>query len=398
MERTQLYYRYNPWWDGNFSLDGIIERPKLLSNTVKLLDSKDIILLTGLRRVGKTTLMRMLISYLIVKVEIASKYIFYLSMDDYSLKDKTLAEIIDEYRKIHKIKFAEKIYLFLDEITALRDYEIQLKNFYDTQNVKIIASSSSASILRERKAHMTGRHRFIEVPPLDFEEYLFFKDISIKPADRGLLESYFEDYMKTGGMPEHVLTGEIEYLKNLVDDIIYKDIAAVNGIKNLRLLKDFFLILMERAGKPLSINKMARILDISPDTSKRYLSLFENTFLINLIPKSGKLNVRLKSQKKLYVADLGIRVLFTGYRDIGSLFENYVYNLVKKQNPEYLVEDGIEIDFLTEEKILIEVKYNDSLRPEQQKLFDSFPAKEKIIIGNVYDLEKLNKIFRRNHT
>ncbi len=282
MKISQLYYRYNPWWDTNYILNEIIERPKLLEDTKVLLDTKDIILLTGLRRVGKTTLMRMLISHLIQDLKIESKYIFYISMDDYNLKDKSLESIIDEFRKIHKIKFAEKIYLFLDEITGLKDYEIQLKNCYDIQNAKIFASSSSASILRKGKAHITGRSRFIEVPPLDFQEYLLFKNITLKEVDKVLLESYFEDYMKTGGMPEYVLTGNIEYLKNLVDDIIYKDIAAVNGIKNLRSLKDFFLLLMERAGKQISINKIARILDISPDTSRRYLSLFEDTFLIYL--------------------------------------------------------------------------------------------------------------------
>ncbi len=84
--------------------------------------------------------------------------------------------------------------------------------------------------------------------------------------------------------------------------------------------------------------------------------------------------------------------MFTGYRDIGSLFENYIYNLIKQEKPTYLLEDGIEIDFLTENNVLIEAKYNDSLRVKQQKLFDSFKASKKLTIKNVYDLDKLNDI------
>ncbi|MDL1963833.1 MAG: DUF4143 domain-containing protein [Deltaproteobacteria bacterium] len=80
---------------------------------------------------------------------------------------------------------------------------------------------------------------------------------------------------------------------------------------------------MERSGKQLSINKIGKILNISPDTSKRYLSYFESTYLIHLLPRWGKTNQKLLSPKKIYASDLGIKYLFMGERDLGSYFENY---------------------------------------------------------------------------
>jgi len=165
----------------------------------------------------------------------------------------------------------------------------------------------------------------------------------------------------------------------------------VHGIKNLGVLKDFFMLLMERAGKSVSINKMAKVLEISPDTAKRYLDLFAETYLIHLIPRHGKLNERLRSPKKLYAADLGIRVLCTGYRDIGSLFENYVYFKIAHRDPRFIIRDGIEIDFLTSDKTLIEVKYYAELREKQQIFFDEYEAAEKIVVASVDDLEEFNE-------
>jgi uncharacterized protein len=387
----QLFYRYNPWWAGEFLLKGIILRKSIFQKLLAAYSSKDIVLLTGLRRIGKTTLMRLLIQYLIETKQLAPERIFYISMDEYSLRGRTLSEIIDEYRAMHKLKSTDEVVLFLDEITALPDYEIQLKNLYDMGGVKIYASSSSASILRRGKAYITGRKRVIEVPPLDFDEYLEFKGIEVSPADLHLQKGYFEDFMKTGGIPEFVLSGDVSYLHQLVDDIICKDIAAVHGIKQLGVLKDFFMLLMERAGKSVSINKMARVLEIAPDTAKRYLGLFEETFLIHLISRHGKLNEQLRSPKKLYAADLGIRVLFTGYRDIGSLFENYVYLKIAHRDPRFFIKDGIEIDFITANRSLIEVKYYSELNAKQQLVFDEYKAQRKLVISSVEDLKEFDE-------
>ena len=296
-------------------------------------------------------------------------------------------------KKIHKITFEEKIYVFFDEITYQENYHQQLKNLYDKFNIKIFATSSSSSLLRDKKAFLTGRSITLEVKPLDFEEYKLFKKIEVKKRDDILNESYFKDYMKEGGLPENVLNPNREYLMNLIDDIIQKDITAHHGLKNHQLMRDYYTLLMERSGKQLSINKIANILKISPDTARRYLSYFEETFLIHLLPRWGKTNEKLLSPKKIYACDLGIKYLFMGDRDLGSYFENYLYlKLRNKKELYYLYEEGNEIDFFTSDKILIESKYNAELNEKQKQLFDNYKAAKKLVIDSVKNLYLLDEI------
>jgi predicted AAA+ superfamily ATPase len=383
----EILYRYNPWWEQKYTLPGIIERPDTLELLKRNFSSSAVVFLTGLRRIGKTTILKLFIKRLIDKENIAPSRIFYVSLDDYLLAKKTILELVEEFRKIHRISFKEKIYLFLDEIAYKDDFEIQLKNLYDNQNVKIYASSSSASVLKSKKAYLTGRNIIIEVLPLDFKEYLRFKGIEIAKSDRHLVDKYFDDYLTTGGIPEYVLRGEMDYLKELVDDIIYKDITAFYGIKNPAILKDFFVLLMERAGKTASINKMAHIINISPDTAKRYLQMFAETYLVYLVSRYGKTNEKILAPKKVYAADLGIRTLFTGPRDKGSLFENHVYLRIKHLNPSYVYIDTNEIDFFTSDKTLIEVKYHSEMTSKQEDIFKKFKANKKVIIKNIEGLE-----------
>ena len=386
----EILYRYNPHWDKTIELPGLKERKRTLTALKAHLNSKYIILITGLRRIGKTSLLKLLIKLLIQEYRVSPKYIFYISLDDYLLAKQNILEIIDAYRKIHKIKFTEKVYLFLDEITYKEDFQIQLKNIFDSQHAKIFASSSSASLIKRDKPYLTGRNMVYEVLPLDFTEYLQFREISISKSDEHIREKLFEEYMQTGGIPEYVLHKKTEYLRDLVDDIIYKDIGAVHNIKNIQVLKDYFLLLMERAGKQISLNKLAAILRISPDTSRRYFELFTDSFLIFPVLRYGTTNEKLLSAKKIYAPDLGIRHLFTGFRDIGSFFENYVYLKIKKFNPFYLYTGKTEIDFLIEKTALIEAKYQqEPLSEKQQELFDAYEIPEKHIVRNHRMIEQV---------
>ncbi len=387
-----LLYQYNPWWDEGYSDKDFIDRPSYTERLKENIKKKHIVFLTGLRRVGKTTLMKIIIAELL-KEGIDKKSILYVSLDDYLLLQKNIFEILEEYRKIHKLRSEEKIFLFLDEITYQNDYHRQLKNLYDKENIKIYATSSSSSLLKDKKAFLTGRSKTIEIKPLSFEEYKIFKKIEIKKRDSILNESYFEDYIREGGLPENVIEPDREYLMNLVDDIIQKDITAYHGIKNHQLMRDYYTLLMERSGKQLSINKIANILKISPDTARRYLHYFEETYLVYLLPRWGKTNEKLLSPKKIYACDLGIKYLFMGGRDYGSYFENYLYLSLRSNNRSvyYIYEDGIEIDFYTSDGTLIESKYNSELTEKQQKLFGEFQAERKMVIDSVDKLELLKE-------
>jgi hypothetical protein len=384
-----ILFRYNPWWEGKFSLAGVMPRQGIMQSLIKRLDMKSVDFITGLRRIGKTTLMKSLIQHLLEASACEPRQILYVSVDDYGLSKKSILEIIDEFRRIQRLPFDRKIFLFLDEIAFQKDFEIQLKNLFDSSNVKLFVSSSSASVMKRKKPFLTGRSSIIEVGPLDFNEYLQFRNISIPGRDRHLLQGHFEDFLKTGGIPEFVLHQNDDYVRDLVDDIILKDIAAFHNIRNIGQIKDLFMLLMERAGKAVSINKIAHILGVSPDTSRRFIDMFMETYLVYLMPRHGTTNETILSPKKIFAADLGIRALFAGVRDKGSLFENYVYLAIRRQNPRYVYEDGHEIDFITENKTIIEVKYFSEMNEKQKKFFESFKARKKVYIQSPQDLDKL---------
>ena len=387
----ELLYQYNPWWSNEFEVEDLIVRTNYFNKLKRNVDNKSIIFLTGLRRVGKTTLMKLLIKELIDS-GIDTKNIFYISLDDYVLIDKPLRDILTEYRKIHKLSMKDKIYIFFDEITYSKDYHQQLKNIYDNQNTKVFATSSSSSLLKDKKAFLTGRAITYEVKPLDFNEYLNFKNIEVKKSEGYLLETYFKDYMREGGMPENVLNPSREYLMNLIDDIIQKDITAYNGLRNHQIVRDYYTLLMERSGKQLSINKIGNILKLSVDTARRYLGYFEETYLIHLLSRYGKTNEKLLSAKKIYACDLGIKHLFIGERDLGSYFENYIY-LKMRNNKElfYLYENGNEIDFITRDGILIESKYYSEMNEKQKILFEETEATVKYVIDDIKKLQILEE-------
>jgi len=356
---------------------------------LSLKDTRDIVLLTGLRRTGKTTLMKMVIQALISAHGIRPDRIFYVSLDFYGLEHHSILEIVEEFFKLQELSFSEKAFLFLDEVAYKEGFSLQLKNLYDTFNVKVYASSSSASVFRDNKALLTGRERVIEVLPLDFQEFLKFKGLSIKKADSHLLESAFLKYLETGGMPEYVLTGDPEYIKQLIDDVIYKDIISRHNIKDEVAVRDFFRLLMERAGKQLTLNKISKILGMSVDTARRFLNYFSSTYIIYTVERCGKLNERLKSPKKVYAGDIGIRNAVTGMRDLGAIFENLVFFAIKHKRPCYLLKNGVEIDFFTEDKWLIEAKYGQKLTPKHARLFESIDAKGRLVVDSLKGLQAL---------
>ena len=381
MDITEKLFKFNPWWEKEFS-PSFINREKYLKILEKYLANPDIILITGLRRVGKTSLMKLLISRLLKTVE--SKFILYVSLDSIALEPFKINEILRAYRKIFRLSLDERIYLFFDEVGVRENIHRELKNLYDSENVKIYASSSSASILQDTSAFLTGRARIVEVMPLDFQEFLLFKNLKPKKSESYLLETYFENFMQMGGMPEYVLTEDVSYLDNLIEGIIYKDIVARHGIRDIRRIKDIFRLLMERSGKQMSLSKMAKVLGVSADTIRRDVEYFKQTFLIYSVERCGKLNERLKAPNKIYSADTGIRNFFTGFRDKGAVFENLVFLKIKNENPCYVYKNGLELDFYFDET-LIEVKYESELKSKQAAFFKNFPAKRKMEITSIED-------------
>ena len=364
----------NPWWNESYN-HKTITREKYLSVLLQSLQKKEITVLTGIRRVGKTTLLKQIISHLLEN-NINPKHILFVSLDLLYFKDYSVQDIILEYKKIQGIPHNQKTYLFLDEIAYKDNFNQELKNLYDLENYKIYAGSSSAKILKDKKAFLTGRAKYIEIEPLDFQEFLLFSNQTNKETH--LLKNSFENYMQFGGMPEYVLTKDPTYLSELLELIISKDIISKHDIKYKQIVYDLFRLLCERIGKQISYNKLSKILEVDNETIKRYVGYFEDTYLFNIVEIKGKLNEKIRGKKKLYCIDVGLKNSVTGFKDKGAIFENLVYNKIKHQKPSFLQVDGIEIDFVFKDT-LIEAKYGLELEGKQKELFEKLKYKNKII-------------------
>lgn len=375
----ELFYEFNPWWESK-KRDQYIERKRYFEQFSKVIDTKDIIFLTGLRRVGKTTFMKQII-YCLIDKGVDARRICYLSLDALSFKDLTIRELVMKFKEIHRISVDEKVFLFLDEATSKKDYNQELKNLYDAGKYKMFVSSSSASLLIDKKAMLTGRSRYFEIEPLDFQEFLVFRNYSPKKSEKNLLRRYFDEYMEVGGMPEYVLTGDPSYITSLINNIIYKDIIAKHNIRDENVVLDVFRLLCERTGKQLSYNKIARILETGKDTIIRIVKYFVDAYLFNIIEVKGKLNEKIRGNKKIYCADVGIKNVVSGVRDKGAIYENLAFLKIKNKKPDFINKDGVEIDFWYKDH-LIEAKYRKKLEGKQRKVFENFRVKNRIIAND----------------
>ena len=392
MDLEEILFLYNPWWEEEYSTPGI-KREEYLSRLYKLLNSSEIVIITGLRRVGKTTIMKQLIAK-ILKDKIAQpEKLLYLSLEHPALDTISLLDIVEEVRKIHGLKRKEKLFLFFDEVQYKEDFERELKVLHDSENVKIYASGSNSLVVKDKKAYLTGRNIVVKIEPLTFEEYLNFNNLTITKTESYLYEKYVDDYLREGGMPEYVLSKNQEKLLQLVKDILYKDIVSRYNIRNIKKLEELFVLLCERVGKRLTINKLRKVLGIKNETIANYLSYLEETYLIYLVPKCSKsLNEQIRGPKKVYIADTGIRTMFVGYKDKGALFENLVFLKLKNKNPCYSVINGKEIDFIVGKDCAIEVKYKREIDHKQLAYFHNSEFKKKILVKSIKNLKELEKL------
>ena len=377
MEIGAELFKQNPWWEHKFR-DESFPREKYTSLIMDNIKSKEIIILTGLRRVGKTVIINQIINHLLNN-KTAPESIFFIRLDSFNLLEFSIHQLIDEFRKIHKKADSDFFYLFLDEVSSKDNFETELKSIYDNENIKVICSSSIATLMHDKKASLTGRTKTIEVMPLDFQEFLVFKGAKITKSDSAKLESYFRDYLRIGGIPYYVITEDKTYLNELVESIVYKDIIAYHKITAEKTIKELFTLLCQRVGKPMSYNKIAEILKISVDSAKRFVGYFEKAYLFYVVDRYSKsLNEKITSPKKIYVGDIGIKNLITGFKDLGASYENLVFLSLKDKNPSYYLKDSIELDFITKD-LLVEAKYNSELNKKQKELFDSIKIKNKIV-------------------
>jgi len=341
----KLLHRFNPWWTDDYHLPAI-PRQHYQRQLMSLVDTRDVVLVTGLRRVGKTTLLYLTIEDLLERVP--ADRIFYVSLDHMGLRDHTILDIVEEYRRINRLKHGQRAYLFLDEVHLKEEFELQLKNLYDEGNTKVFASGSASLEISMRSPHLTGRQRLVPVHPLDFREFLAFNEVEVSQADTHLLPELAEDHVRYGGMPEYVRTRDMSYLQSVVDTILWRDVAGRHDIRNREMLTDMLAMVAQSVGAPLSTRKISKVLGVSTETVSRTIGLFVEANLIHLVERQGKVSERKASPKKMYLADTGLFSILTDGVNLGSMVENAVYlALMRTGRVRYHLASGREVDFIS---------------------------------------------------
>ncbi len=364
-EIEKLMWRMNPWWqDGAVpeSLRGI-RRPAYLESIKSFFSTDLALVLTGVRRSGKTTILYQLISDMLKDVD--SERILYLQLDHPELFKTPIGELIDVFRGIHGIASDEDIYVFLDEVHMSPDWGLWVKTLYDRGHARIVVSGSSSALLSAGSmTHLTGRHLTVTVYPLSFREFLEFRGVRVRKGDERIYNKYLEEYLRTGGFPRVVLE-ENPLLRERIlleyfDDIIFRDVVSVYKVRDISSLRSAALLLLHSIGRPLSINKMKKLLGISLSTAKEYVSMLESSYLFFSVPfSSGKVNERVYNPKKYYAIDTGLVNALVPRASIGSLAENAVAVNLKRRGAEFgYWKDVVEVDFIVG-NTAVEVKYKD---------------------------------------
>lgn len=372
---NEILWRQNYFWRG--VKKEIVPRNSYLETLKQDLAQKEVLLLMGPRRVGKTYLMYALIQDLIDQ-GVSKNQILYCILNDYELKDVKISEIIQEFRTIWGLGIDEKIYVFLDEVQYVKDWDQQVVNFYDTQNVKIVVSGSSSILIKNQSTFLTGRQLKHTIYPLDFKEFLEFKKYKPEPYQTYLYQSYLLQYFEIGGFPDMVLNPNSLYLSDLIDAILYKDIVSVYNLDQPKLLKEILIWMSVHLRQSTSYNKLTKVLNQKSDvTIKQYVEYLKDVYQIMEVRRFSKsFSEQLISPRKYYFADLGTRNnLIQGFKDAGSVAENVLYlhlcRIYGVENVFYFYENRLEVDFIVkhlDSYLAFESKYTDDISYDSKGL------------------------------
>ncbi|MDO5845240.1 MAG: ATP-binding protein [Methanocorpusculum sp.] len=410
-DTTGLMLRQNPWWSGKPIDTGII-RENYLNKIIRYIDTKEIIIIGGVRRAGKTKLMHQTINHLITNKKAKPEEILFISCDAPEVQKLSdpIEEIIDTFRK--QTGNPNLIWLFLDEVQMIQDFPARLKALYDEGNTRIIISGSSSHLLESKAGTLlSGRYIPITVYPLSFSEYLKFKSFEIPKTNLSALSKRYEfiselnEYLNFGGFPAVVNSDNNDTKGELInayyDSIVFRDIIQAHGIHSSGLLSKILHYLITNVSLPMSYKGLSKLFECSPITVQDYLNGAEDANLLFPVKFfSYSLKEQIRNEKKMYVIDNGLRnrVSFTFSQDTGRLAENAVcIELMRHGFEPFYWKEGntTEVDFVVQSDdslICINVCYSDDIPAREFKGLTEFENKhsyrqvKKIILSE--DTEK----------
>ena len=366
---------------------------------VKEIDKENIVVLTGMRQVGKTTLMKHIFNM------IPSRNKVFLDMEN-PLNQKIFEEenfenIVLNLKKFG-INFNEKSFVFIDEIQLAPNIVKPIKYLFDHYKIKFFLTGSSSFYLKNLfPESLAGRKIVYELFPLDFMEFLIFKNkekeffwnFSEKARNKNIIsfqlfKGLFDEYITFGGFPRVVLEEDPTRKKKILEDIFKsyyeKDIKTLSDFKEIGRLRDLILLLSNRVGSKIEITKIASEIGVSRETIYSYLNFLEMTYFIFLIrPSSRSLNGEVRGARKVYFCDTGLLNYLTKLKE-GVVFENAVFLNLKKYGEinYYQRYKGPEIDFILNKSIGLEVKLKADEKDikKLKKLSERIKLKESFIV------------------
>jgi len=337
------------------------------------IESSRIVVLTGMRQVGKTTLMREVFQ------KIKSPHKIFLDLEN-PLNQKIFEEenfdnILSNLEEMG-FSLGKKSFVFLDEVQVAPKVVKSIKYLYDHYRIKFFLTGSSSFYLKNLfPESLAGRKTIYELYPLDFREFLVFKGkkkrkfetfpLMAKNKNRVSCEIYkklFDEYLEYGGFPAVVLEKNRARKRQFIEDVFTsyfeKDIKSLADFKESGKLRDLILLLTNRVGSKIEISKISSELGISRETVYSYLNFLEKTYFIFVIsPFSSGVNGEVRGAKKVYFCDAGLLNYLSRVPE-GILFENAVYQNIKKYGKINYYEryKGPEIDFIVDKKIAFEAR------------------------------------------
>jgi predicted AAA+ superfamily ATPase len=392
--RAMLLEQFETFW----ARDTGIVRSRL-AQVEAALKAPHAIIVSGLRRVGKSTLLAQMAHRL------GNEAFYYLNFEDDRFLGFQVADFNDLFLMLAEL-FGDRRIFLIDEIQNIAGWEKFVRRFMD-QGYKFLITGSNASLLdRELGTLLTGRYLSVELFPFSFYEYIQFKKeelpdpLKMTSIDQARLQRNLGDYLRFGGIPDALKYPELPLLRSLFDDVLYRDIAARYRLEAVDSLKQLGLFIMSNPGGVTSYNKLKQMLHLgSVNTISSFIEYMENSWLIFPI---NVYDYSIKRQqiapKKIYCIDTGLsnEIGFHFSPDSGKLLENLVFLTLRKNNPEiyyYNTLAGYEVDFyLPDKRQLVQVSQrldNPATRDREvralQDALASLPVENALLLNDKND-------------
>lgn len=358
---------WNPWWESEKLIETLIGLSRIETRSIiEYIDEREIKIISGVRRSGKSTILYQMIWDLLNK-KVKPENILLINFEDRKFNGKDIDELFNLYQR--KLNPVGKLYVLFDEIQNAEEWSHWIRKKYDlSKNISFTITGSSSSLLKkEYSTLLTGRNISFNIMPLNFKEFLEFKGFQIKNIElitsstKNRLFNALEEYMRYGGFPEIVLKKKIlksAQLNQYFDDIINKDVVARYDLSSIKAF-DLAKYLLTNTGNYFSFRSARSFTKLGMETLERYLSKIIETYLIYLVPIfSYSVKDQMQYPRKIYCIDTGLQntVSFKFSKDIGRLSENVVFLQLKRNYKEPIFNifywkdrQGREVDFIIKE-------------------------------------------------